>query len=187
MKKYITLSNCITFIRIIGSMCLVFIEPCTSTFYVVYSICGLSDAVDGHVARKTNTVSEFGSKLDSVADMLFYTVMLIKIFPRLLKLLPSYVWYLLCAALITRLASYIIAAIKYKKFASQHTYLNKLTGFSVFAAPYVIALPFGDIICIVITCIGLLASIEELLIHITQNEYLPERKTILHLPCGNKK
>jgi len=185
LKKYITASNCITCVRILGSIAMIFLVPCSVAFYIVYSLCGLSDAVDGIVARKTNTVTEFGAKLDSVADMLFYTVMLIKIFPRLLKILPSIVWYFLGAALIIRLASYIVAAIKYKKFASQHTYLNKLTGFAVFAAPYVIILPIGAEICFAITIIGCIASLEELLIHITQSEYFPEQKTIFKISNTN--
>lgn len=37
--------------------------------------------MDGAVARKTGSVSKFGSKLDSVADFVFIVVCLIKILP----------------------------------------------------------------------------------------------------------
>lgn len=37
--------------------------------------------IDGTVARKTNTVSEFGSRLDTVADFIFVVVCLIKLLP----------------------------------------------------------------------------------------------------------
>ena len=30
--------------------------------------------VDGTVARKTNTVSEFGARLDTIADFIFFAV-----------------------------------------------------------------------------------------------------------------
>ena len=43
--------------------------------------CGLSDMVDGIIARKTNSVSDFGSKFDGVADFVFVGVCLIKILP----------------------------------------------------------------------------------------------------------
>ncbi|MBR2256105.1 MAG: CDP-alcohol phosphatidyltransferase family protein [Blautia sp.] len=36
---------------------------------------------DGIIARKTNTVSEFGSRFDSIADFVFVAVCLIKILP----------------------------------------------------------------------------------------------------------
>ncbi len=42
--------------------------------------------IDGTVARKTGTESEFGSKLDSTADLMFVTVCLLKLLPVLNKL-----------------------------------------------------------------------------------------------------
>jgi CDP-diacylglycerol--glycerol-3-phosphate 3-phosphatidyltransferase len=47
-------------------------------FCVLYISAGVSDMVDGWVARKTNTVSDFGSKLDTVADIFFVAVCLVK-------------------------------------------------------------------------------------------------------------
>lgn len=178
LKKYITASNCITFVRIIGSVVLLFLTAFSPEFYITYTLCGLSDAVDGYVARKFNTTSEFGARLDSISDIIFYTVMIIKILPKLIKILPMIVWYILAAALLTRAISYILAAIKYKKFASLHTYLNKLSGLSVFIAPYVVVFPFGKYVCLAITIIGFLASAEELFIHITQKNYVPDQKSI---------
>ena len=62
-------------------------------FYVVYTFGGLTDAVDGTVARKLKLESEFGAKLDSVADLLFYAVMLLKLLPHLIRLLPAWLWW----------------------------------------------------------------------------------------------
>ena len=39
-----------------------------------FMIAGLSDMADGIVARKTDSVSEFGSGLDGVADFVFVAV-----------------------------------------------------------------------------------------------------------------
>ena len=39
------------------------------------------DVGDGIIARKTNSVSEFGSRFDSIADFVFVVVCLIKILP----------------------------------------------------------------------------------------------------------
>lgn len=75
--------NFITFLRIIGALWLCFIRPFTTAFYVVYTICGISDMLDGWVARMTGSAGEFGAKLDSIADLLFYSVMLLRIFPAL--------------------------------------------------------------------------------------------------------
>lgn len=46
--------------------------------------------IDGTVARKTNTVSEFGSRLDTVADFIFMVVCLIKLLPILD--VPVWLW-----------------------------------------------------------------------------------------------
>ena len=37
--------------------------------------------IDGAVARKTGTDSEFGAKLDTIADIVFTAVCMIKILP----------------------------------------------------------------------------------------------------------
>ena len=37
--------------------------------------------IDGSVARKTNSVSEFGARFDTVADFIFITVSLGKFLP----------------------------------------------------------------------------------------------------------
>ena len=115
------LPNLITSLRIIGSFCLIFTRGFSPIFYVVYSICGITDVCDGFLARRTGTASEFGARLDSVADLLFYTVMMIKILPALVARLPGEIWYWVGGILILRLVSYLVAAVKFRCFASIHT------------------------------------------------------------------
>lgn len=62
------MANVITSLRIIGSMALLLYPALSTSFYALYIATGITDMIDGTVARKTNTVSEFGSKLDTVAD-----------------------------------------------------------------------------------------------------------------------
>ena len=40
--------------------------------------------LDGTIARATNSTSEFGARLDSISDLIFYAVMIVKFFPILL-------------------------------------------------------------------------------------------------------
>lgn len=126
MKKQI--ANCITLLRIIGTFSLLFTESFSNMFFIIYTICGITDVLDGFVARVTNTSSEFGAKLDSAADLFFYAVMIVKVFPVLWDKLPRWLWLIALTAVAVRLASYLLAAIKYKRFASLHTYMNKFTG-----------------------------------------------------------
>lgn len=173
-----TIPNYITVFRIIGTIILLFTVPFTKFFFIIYTLCGLSDILDGAIARLTKTSSEFGAKLDSIADMLFYATMLAKVFPVLWDILPRYIWYIVALVLALRLCSYLVAAIKYRKFASLHTYLNKLTGLMIFTVPYFLKHKFGITLCFAIAIISGLASLEELLIHIFKDKYT-QIKTII--------
>ena len=66
MKKQV--ANIITSCRILFSICLLFFPIFSVGFYSTYILCGFTDMVDGVVARKTNSVSEFGAKLDTASD-----------------------------------------------------------------------------------------------------------------------
>ena len=175
---WINIPNCITCIRIIGALVLLWLKPLSAEFLIIYSLCGISDTLDGTIARATHTTSKFGTVLDSVADLIFYSVMLFKVFPILWDILPVWVWILTGLAIVVRLASYLVAAIRYKRFASQHTYFNKLSGLCMFLVPYMLKLPVAVGYCIAVCIVAGLASLEELLIHITEKEYIPEQKSL---------
>ena len=136
MKKLLTLPNLLTALRIAGAVCMIFMPPLTQAFFIIYTLCGVSDVLDGTIARARHSESDFGARLDSIADLLFYAVMLLRIFPVLWERLPRVIWLLVAIVLLMRAASYITAAVKYRRFASLHTLLNKLTGFGVFMIPY---------------------------------------------------
>ena len=68
----------ITLLRIVGTLGLVILIPSFATFFCVYTLTGLTDVLDGWIARKTKTSSDFGARLDSIADMLFYGAVLIQ-------------------------------------------------------------------------------------------------------------
>lgn len=172
------LPNIITVIRIIGSVALMFIDPLTVAFFIVYSIAGFSDAIDGYIARRFKVTSRLGALLDSIADLLFYAVMLIKVFPILWELLPQFIWIIVGLVIAVRIGAYVVAAIKYRRFASVHTYLNKLTGIIIFTVPYFLKLPIGPAVCYTVCAIAGLASIEELVIHIKSKEYDESHKSI---------
>ena len=168
-SKYIP--NIITAVRIIGTIFLLWAELPSLYFFIVYSICGFSDALDGWIARRTKTTSEFGAKLDSVADLLFYAVMLIKLMPLLIKLMPYGFWIAVSCVILGRIISYIVAALKYKRFAALHTYLNKLTGLAIFIMPYITQFT-GFVYYMMVACgVAALATTEELLLHIRRKEY----------------
>ena len=90
MKKHI--ANIITGSRIIFSLPLLFIPLSSAWFYALYLLCGFTDMIDGTVARKTKSASEFGARLDTVSDFVFMTVALIKFVPYLRISVWLWIW-----------------------------------------------------------------------------------------------
>ena len=177
-NEILNLANFVTSLRLIGAIILIFIQPLSAAFYVVYTICGLSDGIDGTIARKMGTSSEFGARLDSVSDIAFYLVMFIKLMPVLWAEMPDWIWYLVAAVLVVRLCAYGMAYLKYHTMAAIHTYCNKVTGALVFLIPYMLLLPCQVTLCAITACIALIGSAEEFLIHAVSPVYQTERKSI---------
>ncbi|MDO4500273.1 MAG: CDP-alcohol phosphatidyltransferase family protein [Erysipelotrichaceae bacterium] len=163
-KEYVSLPNAITSFRIIGAILIIFIDPKTASFFMVYALAGLSDAIDGFVARKTNSVSEFGSKLDSVADLLFYSIMFFKMLPYLKESLSHEIWYCVGIIFIMRIIVYLVVAIRNKEFHSPHTYLNKASGFMMYLLPFVTFTKYIPSYAWALIGICAVAAIDEVLI-----------------------
>lgn len=171
-------ADTITSVRMISSLFLLFLPMKSPEFFFVYTLTGLTDALDGWLARKTGTASDFGARLDSVADLLFYGAVMIRLFPILLQVLPGELWYAVTGILLVRLAAYGAAAIKYHRFASLHTWLNKLTGAALFLLPYILVISSGVAYCSAVCALAFAASLEELAIHLCRPGYRADRKSI---------
>lgn len=173
------LPNILSYARIAGTIWLILMKPLTPLFLTIYTITGMTDVLDGAIARKYGTTSEKGAKLDSIADLLFYTLILIRIFPVMWVTLPKKIWIMVGAILLVRFVSYGTAARKYHRFASLHTYLNKVTGLMVFLVPYAIISPAAIPYCWGVCVVAMIGSIEELVLHLTSEKYDPSRKSLL--------
>ncbi|MDD6800122.1 MAG: CDP-alcohol phosphatidyltransferase family protein [Firmicutes bacterium] len=171
-------ADTITSARMAFSLLMLFIPLRSVGFLVVYTFSGLTDVLDGWLSRKTGTASDFGARLDSIADLLFYGVLLFRLLPVLWQTLPAAIWYAVAVILIVRLASYATVAVKHHRFASLHTWLNKLTGAGVFMLPYVFAMSTGIVYSWAICVLAFAAALEELLIHLCRKDYCTDRKSV---------
>lgn len=131
MKKQI--ANAVTGTRILCSILMMFSSPTSVLFYVLYLLCGISDMVDGTIARKTNTTSTFGAKLDSAADFLFVAVSMIKLLPILM--IPNWLWVWIFIIVSIRISNILSGFLNSRKLVCKHTFLNKVTGFFLFLMP----------------------------------------------------
>ena len=89
--------------------------------------------IDGTIARKTKSVSELGSRLDTVADSVFVAVCFVKILP--IMEFPTWLWNWIVMIAIIKIGNVVWGLISNKKLVSIHTILNKVTGFILFLLP----------------------------------------------------
>ena len=131
MKKYI--ANIITGSRIVLSLPLLFIPLSSAWFYVFYLFCAFTDMIDGTIARKTESVSKFGARLDTVSDFVFMLICSIKILPILH--MPVWLWIWIALIALIKILNIALVFICKKKLISIHSVLNKITGFALFLLP----------------------------------------------------
>ena len=127
------MANIITGIRIVLSVALLIFPALSPAFFVLYAAGGLSDMTDGAVARRTGTVSEFGARLDTVADIVLVAVCLFKLLPVLNVPVWLFVWIAVIAVM--KAANIAVGYIRQKKLISVHSVFNKVTGGLLFVFP----------------------------------------------------
>ena len=157
MMKHI--ANILTFCRIFGSILLLFFPTFSLDFYITYLLCGVSDMIDGTIARKTNSASKFGSQLDTIADFVFVVVSLIKMLPAIH--IPGWLWIWSGVIAIIKVTNIIWGYITKKQFISVHTVMNKVTGLFLFLLSLTIPFLEWNYIAVVICFIATFSAIQE--------------------------
>ena len=151
------LPNIITLLRIVGSLGLLLCDVSGVAFWFVYALCGISDIVDGGLARKLKCVTKTGALLDSVADICFVACLC----PLLLPILdlPQWLWLWAGVIVIIKVVNQISALVRYGHCCFPHTLANKITGFLLFIA---VPMTFLSIVPISIAAIvATFAAIQE--------------------------
>ncbi len=171
-KNY--LPNIITGIRIVLSIYLLWVNPKVIYFYVIYIICGLTDMVDGYLARKWKVISKRGALLDSIADFIFIVVLFFIFFP----FMDWKTWMLLWIGSIAgiRCLSILVGAVRHHTIAFIHTYGNKMAGFLLFCFPILLKMAGFTITVLILCSITFLSAMEELWIMIFSDTLDRDRK-----------
>lgn len=172
MKKQ-ALPNLITFARIVCAVVLLFV-PLGPVFAALYVACGLTDMLDGFLARRLGAQTAFGARLDSAADLLFLCAALVRLWPLLSPGAGVLAWVAGIAAL--RLAAALAARLRFGRFGFLHTLGNKLTGLLLFLYP--LSLPFvsGRGPMYALCAVASLSAAEELAIQLTAPAFHPNRR-----------
>ena len=151
----LSVANYITLIRIILSVTLLFIPTFSNIFFIIYILTGLTDILDGLVARKLKIVSEFGDKFDTVADLVFVIVCFIKFVP-IINIPYYFIIWIIIIALIKFINIILVVIIK-NKFLSLHTGLNKMTGLLLFMLPMtleIVNIKYSGLVVLVVATIS---------------------------------
>ena len=127
------MANTITFFRIAAGIVLFFCPVFSPAFYVFYIAGGLSDMLDGFVARKTDTVSKFGARLHTIADFVFVLVCLVKLLPVLC--IPAWLYSWIGIIALIKVVNIISGFAVQGWFVAVHSVMNKATGVLLFLLP----------------------------------------------------
>ena len=156
MKK---IANYISISRIIMSFMLLIPKTFSVAFNVIYIYCGISDMLDGFIARISKSESELGDRLDSVADIVFVIMAMIKILQMLNLTNVIIIWIVFI--ILIKIVNVICSYASNKKIVLPHTILNKITGFIVFIAPFIIIYINSIILEIIICSVATFAAVQE--------------------------
>ncbi|HOO34045.1 MAG TPA: CDP-alcohol phosphatidyltransferase family protein [Thermotogota bacterium] len=162
--------------RILLSFGMLLTVPLSLMFFVLYFLCGLSDILDGYIARKTQTVSKLGARLDSIGDLTMVIILIFILYPILQITFLQLIWII--AIVIIRVISMLVVFVKFKTFAILHTLANKLTGLLLFAFLPLLLFIKSDLLIDFICLVGLVSAAEELLIHLTSDVLNLDRKSL---------
>ena len=177
MKKE-QLPDLLTLCRIILSFYLLFLPYQSFCFVLLYLICGLTDIMDGYLARKLKAETRLGAQLDSLADLCMCVMIALTIIRQTHAFLLIIIVF--CAVFMLRAGDALFSKFKFGNILSVHTIANKTAGVLLFFCPLTYAFS-GNILLFLTGITAILASVEEFLILFKSNVLDINQKSIFTL------
>ena len=153
------IANIITASRIAAALVLLACAPSSTIFWVLYGWCGISDMLDGPLARRFGVESAVGARLDSAADLVFVIACAVKLLP----ILHFDVWLVIWVAAIAVCKVFnLISNITMNGAASYpHSIANKAAGLAVFVTIPALFFTAQPLIALPACAIATFAAIQE--------------------------
>jgi len=125
-SKWLTVPNLFSILRIVSVPILIYIAYIGkgNLFLILAAISLSTDAIDGYIARKLNQVTNLGTTLDSVGDMMMYFAMPFcgwLLWPEMVMEEIIYIIFNIIAVFVPMIAG----MIKFSRMPSYHTWLAK--------------------------------------------------------------
>lgn len=153
------LPNAISALRFLGAVCLLFFGVESCAFWFIYCVCGISDMVDGYLARKIGCESKTGALLDSLADLVFVVCCCFKLIPALA--FPKWLWVWGGVIVATKIINQISALVMFKKCVFPHTIANKVTGVLLFVGVPLTLFLESIVPMVIIAVVATFAAVQE--------------------------
>ena len=153
------LPNLITALRFIGALCLLFFDIGSVAFWVIYFICGISDMLDGYLARRLKCESKTGALLDSLADLVLVACCCYRLIPVLV--FPKWLWIWAGVVVAIKVINQVCALVMYKKCVFPHTIANKVTGVLLFVGVPLTVFLESFVPMIIIAAVATFAAVQE--------------------------
>lgn len=170
-------ANAITLVRmVLMPLSLAFLDR-PMLFALLWLISGLSDALDGFVARKLGTQSEAGARLDWWADAVMFGVIVL-LYWRVIAVEQPWVTATILLIFAVRMANLGIGYFRFRKIGAVHTIGNKIAGVAVFVAPALYLVTAHSAVLWIAVGLALLSALEETAILLGSRVYEPNAKSI---------
>lgn len=153
------MAHALTISRIALGITLLLTEAFSLPFFVIYGFAGLTDMLDGLVARKTDTESQLGAKLDSIADLVLTITCLAKVLPAIS--VPTWLWIWVAAIALTKVINVVSGLVIERCLVLPHTIANKVAGLVAFLVPFAIPMLGVTVPAIVACAVATFAAVQE--------------------------
>ena len=165
--KYVP--NTLSVLRILLAGSLFFVPALTPLFLILYSAAGLTDLIDGPIARKFNVTSKIGANLDGIADYCFVAAALITIVPALEFNTRSIA--IIIGFAVLKVIGMIVGYVHYRQLMMMHTYASKTGALFALLFPLILQTGLGEnTIMIFLGIVVYLFLLEEIAINIVMPE-----------------
>lgn len=167
-NKILTIPNLLSFYRLLAfPLILYFIIARKESLFATFLVINLlTDIVDGFIARRFKLETDFGARLDSIADNLTYVLAFVGIYAfKLEDFIPHKFSFLLFIGFL--LFTVILSLIKFGRLPSFHLYMTKISGY-IQGAFFILLFTAGFItpLYYFMICWGILGAIEHIAIQL---------------------
>ena len=156
------LPNLLSASRAATAVAMLFFPVFSATFWVLYCWGGLSDMVDGPIARRMGAESELGARVDSLADILFLACSCVLLLPSLV--LSVWLWLWVAVIAVVKLSAIVIATWRRHRLTVPHSKTNRLTGLLLFCLPFAMARMDVLVPAVVVCAVATASLLEDIML-----------------------